>query len=66
LIVAKHVLVAEDARNIAMSLAFLLNRAGVDASVESDGPAALSAVIADPPAVLVLDVMLPGLTGYPA
>lgn len=61
---AKRVLLAEDEANIAESITFLLERAGFEISVEKDGRRALEAVMADPPDVLVLDVMLPGLDGY--
>ena len=60
----KRVLLAEDEPNIVESLRFLLERAGFDISVESEGPAALESALAEPPDVLVLDVMLPGLDGY--
>ena len=61
---AKLVLLAEDEPNIAESITFLLERAGFEVTVESDGRGALDAVMADSPDVLVLDVMLPGLDGY--
>lgn len=61
---AKRVLLAEDEPNIAESITFLLERAGFEVTVENDGRGALDAVMADSPAVLVLDVMLPGLDGY--
>ena len=61
---AKRVLLAEDEANIAESIAFLLERAGFEVSVENDGRRALDSVMADAPDVLVLDVMLPGLDGY--
>lgn len=61
---AKHVLLAEDDANIAESITFLLERAGFEVTVESDGRKALEAVMAQAPDVLVLDVMLPGLDGY--
>ena len=61
---AKRVLLAEDDANIAESITFLLERAGFEVAVEGDGRKALEAVMAAPPAVLVLDVMLPGLDGY--
>lgn len=61
---AKRVLVAEDEPNIVESLTFLLERAGFDVSVESDGRSALNTAINDTPDVLVLDVMLPELDGY--
>lgn len=61
---AKRVLLAEDEPNIVVSLRFLLERAGFEVSVSSDGRQALDAALASPPDVLVLDVMLPELDGY--
>jgi hypothetical protein len=60
---AKRVLLAEDEPNIVASLTFLLERAGMEVAAEMDGRAALEAALADPPDVMVLDVMLPGLDG---
>ena len=60
----KRVLLAEDEPNIVESLTFLLERADFEISVETDGRCALDAALADPPDVLVLDVMLPSLDGY--
>lgn len=60
----KRVLLAEDEPNIVESLSFLLERAGFDIDVETDGRQALRAALADAPDVLVLDVMLPELDGY--
>lgn len=59
-----RVLLAEDEPNIAELLMFLLGRAGFEVVVESDGGAALAAALADPPDVVILDVMLPGLDGF--
>ncbi len=58
-----RVLIAEDEPNIVESLVFLLERAGFLVTAEMNGPAALAAALTDPPDVLVLDVMLPGLDG---
>jgi DNA-binding response OmpR family regulator len=58
------VLLAEDEPNIVESLTFLLERAGFDISVASDGRQALDAALEQQPAVLVLDLMLPELDGY--
>lgn len=60
---AKRVLLAEDEPNIVASLTFLLERAGMAVAAEMNGQAALEAALADPPDVMVLDVMLPGLDG---
>lgn len=61
---AKRVLLAEDEPNIVESLTFLLERAGFQVEVQSDGRQVVSAAKADTPDVLILDVMLPGLDGY--
>lgn len=60
----KRVLLAEDEPNIVESLTFLLGKAGFDVVTETDGRAALEAVLGEPPDVLILDVMLPGLDGF--
>ena len=59
-----RVLLAEDEPHIVESLTFLLERAGYQVDVETDGRAALESVINNLPNVLVLDVMLPELDGY--
>ncbi len=60
----KRVLLAEDEPNIVEPLTFLLERAGFDVAVETDGRKALNAALADTPDVMILDVMLPELDGY--
>lgn len=60
----KRVLVAEDEPNIVESLTFLLERAGFDVAVETDGQLALDAIGRATPDVLVLDAMLPKVDGY--
>lgn len=59
-----RVLLAEDEPHIVESLTFLLERAGYQVDVETDGRAALQSALDNPPHVLVLDVMLPELDGY--
>ncbi len=60
----KRVLLAEDEPNIVESLTFLLDRAGFEVMVETDGRKALDTALEDLPDVLILDVMLPELDGY--
>ncbi len=60
---AKRVLLAEDEPNIVASLTFLLERAGFEVASEMNGQTACDAALADPPDVMILDVMLPGLDG---
>lgn len=59
-----RVLLAEDEPHIVESLTFLLERAGYDVDVKTDGRSALETALNETPTVLVLDVMLPELDGY--
>lgn len=61
---SRRVLIVEDEPHIVESLTFLLKREGFDVVAMDDGAAALEAVAAEPPDVVVLDVMLPGMTGF--
>lgn len=60
----RRVLLAEDEPHIVESLAFLLGRAGFEVVVRTDGQMALEAALADPPDLMILDVMLPRLDGF--
>jgi len=60
----KTVLLAEDELNIVESLTFLLERAGFEIIVATDGCQALKTALEQQPDVLVLDLMLPELDGY--
>jgi two-component system response regulator MprA len=57
------VLVAEDDRATRESLALALELEGYRVQAVADGAEALSAVTSEPPAALVIDVMMPGLDG---
>jgi DNA-binding response OmpR family regulator len=61
--VATRVLIVEDERHIIESLSFVLESEGFTVDSELDGEAALRRLRADPPDVLVLDVMLPKMNG---
>jgi two-component system response regulator ResD len=58
-----RVLVVEDDQTLRSVVAGYLERAGHDAATISAGPAALAAVAARPPDLMVLDVMIPDLDG---
>ena len=60
---AKHVLIVDDEKRIREVVEYALQKDGFRVSSAPDGPSALSAVERDPPDVVVLDVMLPGLDG---
>lgn len=58
------ILIADDEPNIVLSLEFLLQEAGYRVRVARDGQEALDAVAAELPDLLLLDVMLPRLSGF--
>lgn len=61
---AGTVLLAEDEPHIVELLSFVLGRAGMEVTTAMDGNTALERALAEPPDVLILDVMLPGLNGF--
>ncbi|OYW21429.1 MAG: two-component system response regulator [Burkholderiales bacterium 12-64-5] len=58
------ILIADDEANILISLEFLMKREGYDVSVARDGIEALAAIAATRPDLVLLDVMMPGKTGF--
>lgn len=60
----KRVLVIEDEPNISEALRFILTREGWKVDVSADGHAMLGQMQADPPDLVILDLMLPGLSGF--
>jgi DNA-binding response OmpR family regulator len=60
----KHVLIADDEPNIVVSLEFLMKREGHRVSIARDGDAALAAIRELRPDLVLLDVMMPGKTGF--
>jgi CheY-like chemotaxis protein len=58
------VLVADDNVDAAMSLDILLTHAGHEVREAHDGPSALALAQAFRPHVAILDIGMPGLTGY--
>ena len=60
----RSVLIADDEPNILISLEFLMKREGWQVSVARDGNEALAAIQARRPDLVLLDVMMPGKTGY--
>jgi DNA-binding response OmpR family regulator len=60
----RNVLIADDEPNIVMSLEFLMQRAGYQVRVASNGEDALRLAIELVPDLLLLDVMLPKMSGF--
>jgi DNA-binding response OmpR family regulator len=59
-----RVLIVDDEPNIVISLEFLLKREGFEVSVARDGEEGLAAIRAEPPQLVILDVMMPKLDGF--
>ena len=60
---ARRVLIAEDEPSIVASLEFLMRRCGFETLHAPDGPAALAALEAFRPDLVILDLMLPQRSG---
>lgn len=61
---SKTILIADDEPNIVISLEFLLKREGYDVHVARDGEHALAAIREHRPDLVLLDIMMPRLSGY--
>jgi DNA-binding response OmpR family regulator len=59
-----RILIVDDEPSIVISLEYLMRREGFEVEVAGDGEAALAAVAARPPDLVVLDVMMPKLNGF--
>lgn len=59
-----NVLIAEDEPHLVELLTFILEREGFAAAAVFDGEAAVDRLRAEPPDVMILDLMLPKLDGY--
>ena len=60
----QKLLVADDEPNIVISLEYLMKREGYDVLVATDGNQALETIQREKPALVLLDVMMPGKTGF--
>ncbi len=58
-----RVLVVEDEESLAESIAYNLRREGYTPQIITDGSQVLGAVLSDPPSLILLDLMLPGMNG---
>jgi len=57
------ILLVEDDTAVARLLADVLSDAGYRVQIAEDGPSALRVIAASPPALVLLDLMLPGMSG---
>jgi DNA-binding response OmpR family regulator len=60
----KRVLLIEDEPNIIEAISFILSRDGWTVHTHEDGVRAVDKVLAAPPDMIILDVMLPGRSGF--
>jgi DNA-binding response OmpR family regulator len=58
------VLVVDDEPNIVLSIEFLMQQAGFDVVTAEDGESALERVAETPPDLILLDISLPGISGF--
>jgi DNA-binding response OmpR family regulator len=58
------VLIADDEPNIVVSLEFMMKREGYEVVVARDGRRALEAIRRERPQLVLLDAMMPGMTGF--
>ena len=59
-----RILIADDEPNILISLEYLMKREGYAVSVARDGAEALETLRRERPTLVLLDVMMPGKTGF--
>jgi len=60
----KRVLIAEDEESIVASLEFLMRRCGYETRVARDGDLAVGCLAEFKPDLVLLDIMLPGRSGF--
>ncbi len=60
----KKILIVDDEPNIVVSLEFLMKQKGHAVKVVNDGESALAAVAEFRPDLILLDVMMPRMSGY--
>ncbi|MCB1388957.1 MAG: response regulator [Rhodobacteraceae bacterium] len=60
----RRVLVVEDEPNISEAIRFILRRDGWEVAIEGSGDRALERISGVAPHLVILDVMLPGVSGF--
>lgn len=59
-----RILIADDEPNIVVSLEYLMKRAGYEVLIARDGQEAIDTIRRERPQLILLDVMMPGKTGF--
>jgi len=60
----RKVLIVDDEPNIVTALEFLLRRSGYEVRIATNGAEALAQVDSERPDLVLLDIMMPGKSGY--
>ncbi|HQV13785.1 MAG TPA: response regulator [Denitromonas sp.] len=60
----RHILLIEDNEQNRYLATFLLQRSGYHVEHAADGPAGVARARQEPPALILLDIQLPGMDGY--
>ncbi|MFO8078873.1 MAG: response regulator transcription factor [Armatimonadota bacterium] len=61
---SERILIVEDESSVAEAIAYTLEQEGFDTEIANDGREALDAFEAGEPSLVILDLMLPGLSGW--
>lgn len=61
---AVKIMIADDEPNILMPLEFLMKKEGYQVYVARDGNEAKDLIIKEEPDILILDIMMPGMSGF--
>ena len=61
---ARKILVVDDEQQLALALKIRLQSRGYQVTAVNDGRQALDAIDADPPDLIILDVLMPVMDGY--
>jgi DNA-binding response OmpR family regulator len=59
-----RVLIVDDEPNILLSLEFLMQQAGLEVTTAADGEQALDLIHEQTPDLILLDISLPGMSGF--
>ena len=62
--IRQRIVIADDEPNILVSLEYLMKREGYEVTLARDGDEALAAIVAQRPALVLLDVMMPKKSGF--
>jgi len=60
----KNILVADDEEHLGFMVKFKLEKSGYDVTWKMDGNEAFQEIQTNKPDLIILDVMMPGMTGY--